>query len=215
MTSTDARPGYDPNLLGGGSVVPYVTCWTGEEPRTPRVVYRPGGGIAYATETPIDRDEWGVLWTPMAARVGSGRPLFATMHPVRQRRAMLRLRCQVCARPADRTDDGHLWLLPAGHDAGWSAQRDTIHPPLCRSCAQVSVRTCPALRPGFVALRAHSRVTGVTGVQFQPGHRFPALAPRDDDEVIRYADPRARWTLATQLVRTLHDCTLTDLNTLS
>jgi hypothetical protein len=178
-------------------------------------VYRPIGGIAYPTETLRDRDERDVLWTTMATRIGSGRPLFATMHPVRQRRTMLRLRCQVCAGPADRTEDGCLWLRPGGGDAGWSVGRDTIFPPLCRPCARVSVRACPALRPGFLAVRAHSRVTGVTGVRFQPGRRFPALAPGDDDEVIRYGHPRARWTLATQLVRTLQDATVIDLDALS
>jgi hypothetical protein len=190
-------------------------CWTDEERRTSRIVYRARGGIAYADETLMDRDEWDVLWTRMAARVGSGRPLFAMMHPLRQRRAMLRLLCQVCAHPADRTEDGHLWLVPAGHEAGWSAAMDTIHPPLCVACARISVRTCPALRPGFTALRAHSRVTGATGIQFQPGHRFPALAPSDEGEVIGHGDPRARWILATQLVRTLHAWAVVDLDELS
>ncbi|HEX5404314.1 MAG TPA: hypothetical protein VFX16_18650 [Pseudonocardiaceae bacterium] len=110
MSGTARR--YNPRMFGGGAVVPYVGSWSGEELRPSVVVNRPGGGIGYADETLLDRDEWGVLWTRTAGRIGKGRPLFTKPHPVRQRRAMLRLLCQVCAQPADRSTDGLLWLLP-------------------------------------------------------------------------------------------------------
>jgi hypothetical protein len=148
----------------------------------------------------------------MAARIGAGRPLFTKLHPVRQRRAMRRLLCQVCAKPADRTERGLLWLVP-GNPPG-SAEQDwdgfaTIQPPVCRDCARASIRACPALRRGCVLLRAHTRVCGVVGIRFRPGQRFPV--PVDDEcEVVAYDDPAVRWVQATQLARSLHDCSIVD-----
>jgi hypothetical protein len=180
------------------------------------VVARPGGGIGYADETILDRDEWGVLWTRVAGRVGAGKPLFVQLHPVRQRRAMRRLLCQVCTEPADRTKDGTLWLVPGrevGNCDGWPEGAATIHPPLCLPCAHLSVRMCPALRQHYVALRAHSRPYGVTGVQFRAGYPFPQAASQADDEyAVPFSDPAIAWVMATQLVRTLHDCTPVNLD---
>ncbi|HEX5114069.1 MAG TPA: hypothetical protein VFW65_02615 [Pseudonocardiaceae bacterium] len=211
---------YNPRMLGGGSVVPYVGSWTGERMRPTRVIERPGGGgIGFADETILDRDEWGVLWTRFAGRVGAGKPLFQKLHPVRQRRAMRRLLCQVCTEPADSTDDGTLWLVPGGevgNSAGWPEGAATIHPPLCSSCARLSVRMCPALRQHYLALRARSRLHGVNGVHFRAGHPHPQPASSDSDEyAVSFDDPVIRWVMATQLVRTLHDCTAVDLERLS
>lgn len=183
---------YNPRLLGGGSMVPYIGSWTGEELCATRVVYRSGGGIGFADETVLDRDRWGVLWTRMTGRIGVGKPLFTKLHPVRQRRAMSRLLCQVCARPADYPDRGQLWLVPekgirAGED--WFEGMSTIHPPLCRECAKISVRMCPALRPRFVALHAQSRICGVAGLVFGPGRPVPSPIDSGDDEVIQLGDP--------------------------
>lgn len=154
----------------------------------------------------------------MAGRIGVGKPLFTKLHPVRQRRAMLRLLCQVCSQPADYTQDGQLWLVPekgVGAGEGWPERMSTIHPPLCRECAKISVRMCPALRPRFVALRAHSWVCGVTGLIFGPGRSVPCPVDSGDDEVIQFGDPTIRWVQATLLARTLYDCTPIDLDRLS
>jgi hypothetical protein len=197
-------------------VVPYIGSWTGEELRPTTVIQR-SGGIGYADETLLDRDERGVLWTRVAGRVGVGKPLFTKLHSVRQRRAMQRLLCQVCAQPADRTEHGELWLVPdteIGRSADWPDGMATIHPPLCRPCARVSVRMCPALRPRFVAIRARSRVCGVSGVVFGPGQRFPRPLDDDDDEIIQFGDPTIRWVQAT-LARNLYQCALIDPNELS
>lgn len=216
--SPTARPSrYNPRLLGGGAVVPYIGSWTGEEIRPTTIICRPGGGIGYADETILDRDEWGVLWARMAGRIGVGKPLFTELHPVRQRRAMLRLLCQVCAMPADRSEDGNLWLVPekeVGRWEGWPEGMSTIHPPLCGKCAKISVRMCPALRPRWVAMRAHSRACGVTGAVFAPGGRFPRLV-QNNDEVIQFGDPAIRWVQAALLARTLFACMLVDLGGLS
>ncbi len=209
--------GYDPTMLGGGAVVPYIGSWTGEDLLPTRVVRRARGGIGYADETLMDRDERGVLWTRMAYRVGAGRPQFTKLHPLRQRRAMRRLLCQVCARPADRTGQGLLWLVPGadGQDGqDWPEGRVTVQPPLCRGCARVSVGACPALRTGCLAVRAQSRLCGVTGVRFQPGPRCPALSVDDSDDVVDYRDSAIVWMQATQLARSLHACVPVDLDEL-
>lgn len=211
-------PRYDPNLLGGGSVVPYVGSWTGENQPEPRIVRGPRGGIAYADETLLDRDEQGVLWTRTTARIGVGRPLFKELHPRRQRRAMLGLLCQVCGQPADDTDQGTLWLIPGSDVREGEALdgRATIHPPLCGPCARISVSMCPALRAGFLLVRARSQVAGVTGVVFRPAYPFPRLAFDDEyPDVVSFDDPVVAWTLACQLVRELVDVTVLDLEHLS
>jgi hypothetical protein len=213
----DTRTHYDPRLLGGGAVVPYVASWTGETSTFPTMTNRTGGGIAYGDETLVDRDEWDVLWVRTASRIGVGRPLYKSLHPLRQRRAMLRLLCQVCAQPAGRTEQGNLWLLPA--QGGVSVERledaPVTMPPVCVACARLSVLMCPALRSAYVAVRAHSRVCGVSGVRFELGLRGPQPIAHDDpDRVFDYRDPIILWVLATQRVRSLHECVAVDLDRL-
>lgn len=211
-------PQYNPTMLGGSSVVPYIGSWTGEERPEPRIIRRRQGGIAYADETLLDRDDWGVLWTRTTARIGVGRPLFKQLHPRRQRRAMLDLLCQVCAQPADHTDHGSLWLLPGSkiREGEGLTSILTIYPPLCSACARISVSMCPALRQGYALLRARSRVVGVTGVVFRPVYPFPRLVIDDDyPDVVSFDDPMLAWTLACQLARELVDVTVIDLEDLS
>jgi hypothetical protein len=207
-----AASAYDPRAFGGGAVVPYVGAWTGEHLLPAQVVQRVGG-IGYADETLTDRDGSGVLWLRMASRIGTGRPLFNQLHPLRQRRAMRRLLCQVCAQPADRTDQGVLWLIPLGADGpGWPEGMVTVQPPLCQPCAHASVRMCPALRQEHVAVRAHAPLCGVTGLRYQRGPREPY--PVDEPtEVFDHRDPRTSWVQATQLARSLDQCVRVDLTT--
>jgi hypothetical protein len=199
--------------VGRGGVVPYIVAWSGEHTLPTRVVQGQRLGIGYADETLTDRDRDGVLWTRMSSRPGEGRPLYAQLHPLRQRRAMRRLLCQVCAEPAQYNEQGHLWLvLPSEEDEeDWPEGVINPYPPVCLRCARLSVRQCPPLRRRFVAVRAHSVLYGVFGVRFRPGHSCPQLAD-DDDEPVGYRDPIIHWMQATQLVRTLHDCTVVDLD---
>jgi hypothetical protein len=216
--SATRSPQYDPTLLGGGAVVPYIGSWTGEETAQPQIIRRRRGGIAFADEMLLDRDEWGVLWIRSTARIGVGRPLFKRLHPRRQRRAVLDLLCQVCAKPADHTDAGTLWLMPesevhAGEDREGMT---TIYPPLCSPCARLSVSMCPALRQSYVLLRARSRVAGVSGVVFRPVYPFPRLMVDDDyPDVVALGDPMLAWTLGCQLARGLVDVAVIDLESLS
>ena len=111
-----------------------------------------------------------------------------------------------------------LWLL---HDyraiepRGWPDFVTATHPPLCLPCAQASIRMCPHLRSGFVAVRAvrvaDPRLWGVYGTV-----HAPSAAPGEVRTVARamvpYGAAGARWVLAAQMVRLLLGCTFTDLD---
>jgi hypothetical protein len=96
----------------------------------------------------------------------------------------------------------------AGEHAGLAVPRRDSHPPLCPPCALASTRVCPWLRNGYLAVRARSRVCGVFGTRYRAGsHDLVAV----DDALVTFDDPAIRWTVATQLARTLHDITIIDL----
>jgi hypothetical protein len=206
-----SRVDYDVHQLGGRAAVPYITSWTGEKRQTDRdLVYRPWrGGIAYADETPADRDEYGVLWLSSSGDLGTGRPLYKEQHGQRQRRAMAELLCQVCAQPADQTAQGTLWLLPA--ESMTPRRGATRHPPICLPCARISVRACPALRSGFVLVSARSRVYGVSGLLYAPGGPTPKISIWDlPEQVIAHGSRLASWVLALQLHRMLYGMSQVD-----
>ncbi|HEV2781829.1 MAG TPA: hypothetical protein VGX25_20780 [Actinophytocola sp.] len=186
--------------------VPYITTWSAELPAPTTVIERPWG-IGYLDETLGDRDEHGVLWPRMPSRPGHGRPQYGKVHPLRQRRAMRRLLCGICAGPPDRTEDGVLWLVMDYRDdwPGWPEGMGVTEPPVCLPCARLSVRACPALRRGYVAVRVrHSFVGGVYGVRY---HRGRAV----EDTLVAFDDPAIRWTRAAQLVRELSGCTIVSM----
>ncbi|WP_051970439.1 hypothetical protein [Kitasatospora azatica] len=124
---------------------------------------------------------------------------------------MRHLLCQICGTPANRTEDGALWLLKDDRAdwPGWPEGMTATHPPVCLTCAHASTRLCPHLQGGYVAVRAKNvRTLGVYGALYQPG----PLGPRPVTDIITTpGDPRSRWVLAAQLVRVLRDCTFVDL----
>ncbi|MFE7330832.1 hypothetical protein ACFU8W_39020 [Streptomyces sp. NPDC057565] len=184
-------------------VVPYIASWSAEQARSP-VVIGPRGGITYQDEGPYDRDADGYLWLRAPAKQGCGRPEFGRVHPLRQRRVMRRLLCQVCGGPADQDERGTLWLLEDHRTdwEGWPNGLLTTHPPVCVPCAREAVRSCPNLRSGCVAVRVGSSdVSGIYGVRYLPGSPMTS-------GVVEYGDPAGRWVLASQLVRGLSDCTV-------
>jgi len=192
-------------------IVPFITTWSGEHEAPTQVIERRGFGIGFADETLGDRDERGVLWRRMPSRPGTGRPPFGKVHPLRQRRAMRRLLCQVCAGPADHSDLGTLWLIRDYDDdwPQWPEHMAATEPPVCLPCARDSIRICPALRKGYVAIRVgRSIVSGVYGVRYRSGPAFPVSV---DDRILTFDDPAIRWTCAGQLVRELLDCTIVSL----
>src|SRR2546430_4416991 len=98
-------------MIIGSAAIPYITSWSTEQPLPTTVIERPWSGIGYVDETLADRDEHGVLWQRVPSRPGRGRAELGRVHPLRQRRAMRRLLCGVCAGPPDRTEQGTLWLI--------------------------------------------------------------------------------------------------------
>ncbi len=196
------------NPDNAGTRVPYVATWSAEQDLPCRLVERPGGGIVYEDELLGDRDMHGVLWQRAAVRPGVGRPEFGKVHPLRQRRAMRRLLCQVCAGPADRNDGGVLWLM-RDHRDDWPCWPDgmgAVEPPVCAACVALSLRLCPALRRGAVAVRAAEfEIAGVRGALYRKGDvdRGPVAAA-----IVTYDDPDVRWIVASALVRELRSCSV-------
>ncbi|WP_328917027.1 MULTISPECIES: hypothetical protein [unclassified Streptomyces] len=192
--------------------VPYVARWSGEPSGAmPLVLRRKRPGIAYADERSFDRDERGVLWRRDPSQPGRGQPRLGQVHGLRQRIAMGGLRCQICGGPADRNADGVLWLIDAAPDDPilQRGEERTTHPPICVPCAHRSVRACPHLRTACVALRVRTWTqTGVSGALYQAARPTPVAVHVG---TFRYGDPRLPWVLAAQLVMTLNDFTLTDL----
>jgi hypothetical protein len=192
--------------------IPYVTTWSEEKPLPTQVIAYGSAGIGYTDETILDRDEHHVLWTRIPSRPGHGTPILGRVHSLRQRRAMRRLLCQICGQPAHRTEQGLLWLLLDHRDdwPDWPDNMANTHPPVCLPCARKAIRACPALRRGYVAVRArHCPLTGVYGLRYQPTATYPTPT---EGAVVGYHDPAIRWTRAVQQVRTLQNCTIVALD---
>jgi hypothetical protein len=152
-------------------LVPYVTSWSAEQDLLDIVVERRGTGIAYLEESIHDR-HGGVLWYRVAHNPGNGRPDFKKVHPARQRRAMIRLLCQVCGGDVGRTVDGVLWLMALGEtdDGNWPDYPEgvaAVEPPTCSACVRKALRMCPALRQGAIVFRVKEcPVVGVRGALY-------------------------------------------------
>jgi hypothetical protein len=209
--STDQRA----NFAALVPYTPYIASWSEERRELATVIERRGRGIGYADETLYDRDRHGVLWLRSPVNQGVGEPEFARVHPLRQRRAMNRLLCNVCAKPADRSDEGVLWLLRDYRDdwPGWPEHMAINEPPVCVPCARRASRMCPAMRKGAVAVRARRySIAGVRGRLYQPtGTPWPEVVDYRD---VPYGEPGARWVQASMLVRELGDCTIVPLEAL-
>ncbi|MFB7594273.1 hypothetical protein [Streptomyces sp. NPDC056160] len=203
MKAAPARP----------DVVPFIAVWSGEQKHRRTVVYSGHGGIAYADEAPEDRDQHGVLWDARAEGRGTGRPQYGNVHPTRQRVAMQYLLCQVCGKPADRDDRGVLWLIEnnRGDWKGWPEGQMTTHPPVCLPCAGQAVEMCPHLIDSSVAVRVRDSEACAVYGRMWSSSAFGAPVRTANAEVVSYGTTAARWVLAGQLVRSLHRCTLVDL----
>jgi hypothetical protein len=189
-----------------GHPVPYIAAWTAEIVPLPRVTAA-ADGLGLLGHV---RDRDGVLWRPFALRQGMGRPEFGTVHGPRQRRCMRRMLCQVCGGPADRNEQGWLWLLEDHRgEPGWPEGEMTTHPPVCRPCAALATRLCPHLETGVVAVRvAQPVVDAVYGQFYKPGRPFFPVA--GERGVTFVSDPAVRWMLGGQLAASLIDVTLVD-----
>src|SRR5438270_10139290 len=92
-------------LKGPSGPVPYIAMWSAEK-LPPARLLQTRSGVHYADESMLDRDSDGVLWTRAGSRRGEGEPYYKKVHPLRQRKAMRQLLCQVCAEPADHNTKG-------------------------------------------------------------------------------------------------------------
>lgn len=189
-----------------GHPVPYIAAWSSESVPLPPVYAAPGG-LAMVGHV---RDADGVLWKPFGLRAGMGRPRYGTVHGPRQRRCMRRLLCQVCGRPADRDEQGVLWLLESDPEQpGWPEGQVTTHPPVCRPCAGLAAQTCPHLGGKVAAVRVGQPVIdAVYGQRYFPERATAYPSQRD---VVLMSDPAARWMLGGQPAASLLAATVVDL----
>lgn len=191
-------------------VVPYIVLWSSEVVDSPAV--RAGRhGIRLEGEKPYHRDDSGVLWRPQPSTSGRGTPLFGKVHGQRQRNAIAGLLCQVCAAPADRDEQGVLWLVDEDLRAlpRLPSRLATVHPPLCLPCARTSLALCPRLRTAWTALRVgRVRRVGIFGALYEPGIPAPRLTAATG---VRYGDPKLDWLLGQQYILHLLDYTVVDL----
>ncbi|MFJ6136505.1 hypothetical protein [Kitasatospora sp. NPDC092286] len=203
-------------LLDGGTeptrlirdLAPWVVVRAGERRADSPLVVTPRG-LAYADETPYDRDEHGLLWARWTGR-REGRPQLANVHSARQRRAVRRSLCQGCKRPADRDENGVLWLVENGRAddwPDWPEQMITMHPPTCLPCSDTARSHCPHLkRTGSVLMRVRRpELAGIRGHLYQPGEEEPARGAMVE---VEYGDPRSRFVLAEHQLVALEGCTI-------
>ncbi|MFJ4800137.1 hypothetical protein [Streptomyces murinus] len=204
MTAPVSRP---PRLLP----VPAVVMWSDQTIHTPPLRLGPSGVYHHGVE---NRDADGLLW-PQVLGPETGEPLYAVMDPIKQRRAMDELLCQVGMGPAHRTEHGVLWVLPrpagTAEDPAWDWEGGvrTTEPPVCLAHALVSVRKCSALiEKGFEAFYVReAELVAVQGTYYPP----PSSRARPFEKTSRLDAPDARLMVADHLVRRLRMATPVDL----
>ncbi|WP_331752372.1 hypothetical protein [Streptomyces sp. NBC_00829] len=204
-------------------LVPYITAREGEEADSLlslRADFSSDGQsrLGYWDESAQDRDTRGVLWGRCSQMIGpdglpAGQPRWRLVHPARQRECMLLLRCQLCVGPA-KTPDGHLFLERACGPAYGAVVR-TAQPPVCLKHAPVAAEQFPYLAGhGVTAFLVRSApLYGVIGTAYEYGSDgIRAVAA--SDEPVRYGRRELSWFLASQLVRTLRDYSIVNLDDL-
>ncbi|WP_405589695.1 hypothetical protein [Streptomyces sp. NBC_01190] len=211
--------------------MPYITLRKGEESVPESMLgirYNRTGvpiGLCYRWEMPRDRDDRGVLWARTSqsrspdTKRPAGKPIFASMHPSRQREMMASLRCQVCGGQPSRTEEGYLFLEKAGND-GDPEGITTGQPPVCLDHALAGIEMCSHLiEHGYVLLRSKvPRLHGVLGQVYTPVDNVleplpPLVGPDGSDLPLPYTMRELTpWVLASQLLRRLTRVTVTDID---
>ncbi|GHG95387.1 hypothetical protein [Streptomyces rubradiris] len=206
--------------------VPYVTSREGEEPDPwSRLTVGLGPdlsmGLAYQDETADDRGPRGELWERFRQSLDTfgqptGRPKWRLVHPVRQRKAMRFLRCQVRACPAKLSSGGYLFLETADEKPREPGQPvRTGQPPVCLEHAHLAVSLCPRLSKGHVAFLARKApLWGVIGTRYRFGSLGLTPLPAEEQLPMPYGHPQLGWFLASQLVRELTEYDVVSLDDL-
>ncbi|MCF3960590.1 hypothetical protein [Streptomyces fuscigenes] len=194
-------------------VVPYITQRSEERLLPYQLIRRPvWPGIAYPDETPYDRDSFGTLWlrARLLPKSRRGEPDLRRVHAYRQRRAMLDMLCQVCARPPADPDGPQLFLMRSTGGPIRDGER-TTSPPVCVPCAAITVQQCHALRGDqFVAAWVrHTPAWGVAGTVHDPVTLEPI--PGRSMEAVEYRAPDSFYVLAARTVVELQGVVAADL----
>ncbi|WP_158812900.1 hypothetical protein [Streptomyces rimosus] len=213
---TTPTPAGRPLAVWKGLTVSYVTPWAGERNISRDHLLLDNGGLRYSDEHSEDRDPRGGLWERWDGTYGDGAPQFGPFNSERQHTAMEHLLCQVCARPADRTTKGYLFLEPGRATVSKLEGSRTVQPPLCLPCALIARAQCPRLR-NYVALRARKpSVWGLYGTAYVS---CPRLAQRptsslavDRECSVAYGTPELPYVLGNQLVREYRRVTIVNLD---
>ncbi|WP_320777704.1 hypothetical protein [Streptomyces sp. CRN 30] len=176
--------------------------------------------LGYVDERREDRDLRGVLWArcgqnPLNRRgMLTGEPRWLEMHPLRQRECMLRLRCQVCVRPA-KTPLGWVFLAPPDWTSPHRTLEITHQPPVCARHIRPSVTFCPALdgHPR-VYLVQRAPLYGVEGYLYGYGADGIDVVADTPDFALPYGHTNLTTFLASKLIRRFTDFRLVDLQEL-
>lgn len=106
-----------------GTRVPYIAAWSGE-----------GGDIDVRLCPYVKRD---ATWQPQ--RIGAGKPLWKTLHPVRQRECVVLGLCHICGEAMPQEDRWvHVGALQPNSAAQWLAGEAL----LCGPCVEYSKTAC-------------------------------------------------------------------------
>lgn len=205
-----------------GVRVPYVAPWSAEHNLPGQIVRKTGiggTGIGYADEQHHDR-RMGFLWARVSLARGKGTPDLGGMHSLRQRRAISHMLCGVCGASTfdedfARWNERHLYVARATQGRPIAEGERTAMAPVCRACATESVNACPHLRNGWTAaLVSYAQGWGVAGITLDSRTLEPLPLPEKGLHVVANDDPAARWTIAMQMVTTLHRVTPVNLDDL-
>lgn len=177
-------------------IVPWVALRKDEYDNVPPMPWAPWG-----FDMPTDRR--GVKWM-LYGDSFSGDPLFAHVHPVRQKMCMEDPRCQVCGRRINPNKTP--WLLDddmRDTDPNWLLNPIETHtPPTCEECWPKAKELCPHLRRTG-GLRVYARKISVVGVF---GDYYPSPDPERTETglLLRFRNPKSpkmlRHFIAKQLV---------------
>ncbi|MEU7354998.1 hypothetical protein ABZ663_32310 [Streptomyces albidoflavus] len=182
----------------------YAARRAGETP-LPLAIAVDGDGVRYtdAFHNAVMRDIDSVLW--QATGPAAGPPVHGDpLHPGRQRDAMEHLWCAECGRPPGRSGKGVPWVLAAPTPAPtWEGVYAEV-PPICETCIDRVLSTCPSLRAGHVVLRVHEApVVGYRGTLYP---RPQQTGQPEADTFVSLISDDCRYLIATSLVRQLFGC---------
>jgi hypothetical protein len=208
-------------LCWGDLRVPWIAPWSDEYGARSRIIARQGPAgpcVGYADEVPHADRHTGVLWQRAGVRPGGGKPDFAGVHVLRQRKAMTRLLCQVCGTSTMGRPDGRtLFVVRSTSGEPMHEGERTTAPPIHETCARQAIQDCPHLRGTWTAaLVTVTWAWGVAGIMYDRDTLKPLPGPEEDGgglEHVAYDDSeRIRWIIAARDVVSLRGIEPVDID---